>query len=235
MTVYHKTDGKSVLLPLVLLPLVFLVALPLPALAGGSEKVLGAPSYDHATETTYRAITWADFKGREGQRPPGWSRWQQGSFAHIATGLHLSKYQFREREQNGEWIATAVGARSYAIMNKDLSAVRHGSRNAYTLDHEQLHFDLAEAAARRLTVELAAIEGHGALRQDARADLARRIGERFDSGLQELGELQNRYDNETEHGLKKKKQKKWAAAVPEMFRQATEALVTLLEERSPAH
>ncbi len=217
-----------------LLQLVLLAGLPLPAPAGGPEEVLGAPSYDHATETTYRAVTWDDFKGKEGQRPPGWNRWQDGSFAHIATGLHMSKYQFQDREQDGEWIATAVGARPYALMNKDFSAVKHGSRNAYVLAHEQLHFDLTEAAARRLAVELAAIEGHGELRQDARADLARRIDERFDSRLRELVELQGRYDSETEHGVKKKRQKKWAATVPEMFREATEALEALLEETSPA-
>ena len=33
------------------------------------------------------------------------------------------------------------------------------------------------------------------------------------------------YSLETEHGSRKKKQKQWAKEVPEMFREATEALI----------
>ncbi len=196
------------------------------AVARGSGDVLGAPSFDHATETTYRAVTWEDFRGK-GSRPPGWNRWQRGSFAHIATALRVGKYRIEDRQEGDEWLASAAGIRPYAIMNKDFSAVRHGARNAYTLDHEQLHFDLAEAFARRLAVELAPLEGHGATRQQAHADLTRRLRERLDAAMRELGELQDRYDGETEHGERRKKQKKWAAEVPEMFRQATEALRAL--------
>ncbi len=72
----------------------------LPAVAAGAGEVLGAPSYDHSTETTYRAVTWDDFKGK-GAPPPGWSRWEKGSFAHIATTMRLSKYETVEREQDG--------------------------------------------------------------------------------------------------------------------------------------
>ena len=204
--------------------------LSLSATVQGSEDVLGAPSFDHATETTYRAVTWEDFKGK-GKRPPGFNRWQTGTFAHIATTLRVSRYRIQDREEGGEWRSRAVGIRPYAIMNKDFSAVQHGSRNAYTLDHEQLHFDIAEAFARRLAVELAAIEGRGPTREQARADLARRIREGLESGLRELGELQSRYDGETAHGMRKKRQKKWAAEVPEIFREATEALIALLAEQ----
>ncbi len=200
------------------------------AVAGDSGTVLGAPSYDHATETTYRAITWSDFKGK-GTRPPGWSRWHQGSFAHIATTLRINRYEFEDRQVGDEWFAKAIGLRSYAVMNKDFSAVRHGSRNAYTLDHEQLHFDIAEAFARRLSVELAATEGRGSTRAEARADLTRKLQQGFDEGLQEMWELQARYDGETDNGQRKKKQKKWAGEVPEMFREATEALIVLQSDQ----
>lgn len=198
--------------------------------ARGSGDVLGAPSYDHATETTYRQVTWDDFQGK-GQRPPGWNRWSEGTFALIATALRLNKYQLEERQEGDEWISTAPGIRPYAIMNKDFSAVKHGSRNAYTLAHEQLHFDLAEAFARRLAVELAKIEGRGATLAEARADHASQLQQRLDASMRELGELQERYDRETMHGERKKKQKKWAAEVPEMFREATEALIALRESR----
>ncbi len=213
------------------LRLIFTVWLLLPTLARGSDRALGAPSFEHATVTTYRAVTWDDFKGK-GARPPGWNRWQDSSFAHIATALRAGKYRMADQQQGDEWLASAVGIRPYAIMNKDFSAVKHGSRNAYVLSHEQLHFDLAEAFARRLAVELAGLAGRGSSREEAREDLAGRIQERLDAGMQELGELQNRYDGETANGSRKKQQKKWAAAVPEMFREATEALEALIEERA---
>ena len=202
------------------------VLLPPVALAG--DTLLGAPSYDHATVTTYRAVTWDDFQGK-GTAPPGWSRWSTGSFAHIATAIRMRKYESVERLEGDGWVAKAVGARPYAIMNKDFSAVKHGARNAYTLDHEQLHFDITETVARRLAVELAAIEGRGTTREEARQDLVRRVGERFDTGLDEMAELQSRYDGETGHGTRKKKQKKWAQMVQDMFLEATEALVAVME------
>ena len=200
-----------------------------PAAAGAGDKALGAPSYDHATETTYRTVTWDDFQGK-GRRPSAFNRWQTGSFAHIATTVRLNKYQVEEWQVDGEWRARAGGIRPYAVMNKDFSAVRHGSRDPSTLAHEQLHFDITELVARRLAVEMAAIEGRGDLRQDARADLERQIRQRFDEGMREFSELQERYDEETEHGMRKKAQKKWAAKGAEMFREATETLEALLAE-----
>ncbi len=130
----------------------------------------------------------------------------------------------------GEWRARAAGVRPYALMNKDFSAARHGSKSPHVLAHEQLHFDLAEAFARRLAVEMAGFEGRGDLRQDARVDLDRQLRQRFEAAMRELGELQDRYDEETNHGLRKKAQKQWAAKVSEMFRGATEALEAALAE-----
>ena len=175
--------------------LLLLIVIVVPASAGASGELLGAPRYDHATETTYRLVEWDDFKGK-GARPPDWNRWKRGSFAHIATTIRIGSFEVVDRQQDGQWIAEAAGIRPYAIMNKDLSAVKHGSRNAYTLAHEQLHFDVAETVARRLAVELARLEGHGSSADEAREDLDRRLRERFEAGLRELGELQNRYDGE---------------------------------------
>ncbi len=206
--------------------LAFVCGLIALAAAGESATVLGAPSFDHATETTYRALTWSDFKGR-GTSPPGWSRWHEGSFAHIATTLRVNRYEIEDRQVGDEWLAKASNFRAYAVMNKDFSAVKHGSRNAYTLDHEQLHFDISEAFARGLSVRLAATEGRGSTRAEAHADLTRKLQQGFDAGMQEMWELQGRYDGETDNGQRKKKQKKWAKEVPEMFREATEALIAL--------
>lgn len=213
-----------------LIPFAVVLLFPVPGEA--SERLLGAPSYDHATETTYRRVTWDDFSGRGVSAPPGWNRWSKGSFAHIATRIELGKVEFENRQEADGWIVSAPGIRPYALMNKDFSAVKHGARNAYTLAHEQLHFDIAETVARRLSVELARLEGRGSTVAAAQGDLVRQLEERFAAGLEAFADLQRRYDEETAHGVKKKKQKQWAEKVPEMFAQATEALVAWLEERN---
>ncbi len=196
--------------------------------ARAGERMLGAPVFDHATETTYRQVTWDDFKGNA-KAPPSWNRWRTGSFAHIATEVRLGRFQVEVVPDGDGWLARPVGVRPYAVMNKDFSAVKHGSRNAYTLDHEQLHFDIAETVARRITVYLVPLRGRGASQQAAGEDLARQIRERYEAGIKELWELQGAYDGETGNGQRKKKQKKWAQDVPGMFREASEALTTALE------
>ena len=208
-----------------LLPLAAALLAPVVA----AEPILGAPSFDNVLETTYRRVSWEDFRG-SGRQPPGFNRWRKGSFALIATSLRMSRHRVEDRREESGWVAWAVGIRPYAVMNKDFSAVRHGSRNARTLAHEQLHFDLAETMARRLAVRLAAVEGRGGSPEEARADLARRLREGFEAGVRELQELQARYDGETANGQRKKPQKRWAEKVPELFREATEALAAMLEE-----
>lgn len=77
-------------------------------------------------------------------------------------------------------------------------------KEAYILEHEQLHFDLTEISSRTLRKSL----------------LARLKGIPLDSLKLEfehinklLREEQNRYDNETEHGTKKDKQIEWKVKI----------------------
>jgi hypothetical protein len=110
--------------------------------------------------------------------------------------------------------------------------VRPGSRNDEVLAHEQLHFEISELTARRLAVEIAALEGRGATVQEARVDLDRRIHERLEQGNVELEELQDRYDEDTHGKQGKKQQAKWAEKVAAMFAEATEALKALIVRQS---
>lgn len=199
----------------------------LSAVGEARERELGAPVYDSEAETTHRQVSWRDFKG-EGTKPPGWSRWEKGSFAHIATGLRLGAWEVATRQEAGGWIAVPVGIRPYAVMDKYQSAVRPASRTPEVLAHEQLHFDLSEAEARRLARELAAIAGRGATEEAAREDLDQLLRARFEQGVEELVALQRSYDGDTRNGSHKKQQKTWAARIEERFREATDALAELL-------
>lgn len=207
------------------------VALFLPAfLSAQSERFLGAPVFDNYSEATHKKVTWNDFKSG-GTTPPGYNRWTGGSFAHIASDIRTGTFEFADREEDGEWVAVAVGLRPYAVMDKLHSAVKPGSRNDETLAHEQLHFDISELTARGLAVELAALEGRGETAQEARVDLDRKIFERLEQAKVELQELQDRYDEES-HGKKGRKQQiKWEEKVEKMFEESTDALKVLLEQR----
>lgn len=202
-----------------------------PTLLPASEQRLGAPVFDNSSETTYRKIRWADFKGG-GQSPPGWNRWSEGTFAHISCRPKIGGYKFEARQEDGEWVVVAAGIRPYAVMDKFHSAVKPGSRNDYSLAHEQIHFDIAELSARWLAVEMIAFEGRGAVEQEARINLEKKIRERFEQSEAEYRELQMSYDGETKNGQNRKKQKKWAEKVKGMFREATASLKEALGSAS---
>lgn len=204
----------------ILAMLVLLLPTLLPASA---EKQLGAPSYDNSSETTYRRIKWVDFKGG-GQAPPGMNRWNEGSFAHILCYPKIGGYKIEARQEDGEWVAVAAGIRPYAVMDKFHSAVKPGSRNDYSLAHEQIHFAITELMTRLMAVDLIVLEGRGAVEQEARVDLEHKIRARFEQGEGEILEMQKNYDGETNHARNRKKQKKWAEKVQEMFEQATASL-----------
>ena len=211
-----------------LLSLAFGAGLAAPVLA--EEGLLGAPSYDHASETTYRQVSWDDFLG-SGTAPPGWNRWQNGSYAHIATNLKIGHFEIETQKKEGGWVARPVGIRPYAIMAKDFSAVLPGSRDDLTLGHEQLHFDIAELMARRITVRLDALRGEGDSERGARSDLEEEIRNVFLEGLRELDELQARYDADAGRTVRKRPQKRWAKNVAAMFAEATRELEKVLASR----
>ncbi len=201
---------------------------PTPA-AGVGERLLLAPVFDHASETTHRQVTWDDFKGKK-PKTRKHHRWGHSDSPNISVEVRIGRYKVKISRQGEGWLARPEKAvRPYAVMHKTSSSMPHGSRNAATLGHEQLHFDLAEATARRMTVALIPFEGRGATGQEAGEDLAQQIRKHYDSDIEELLELQAFYDHETELGKHKKKQKQWAQKVAEIFRQASAELAAAIE------
>lgn len=198
--------------------------------ADAEERVLGAPSYDHLSETTYRKVSWDDFRGN-GKQPPGWNRWQNGSYAHIATAIKLGHFEIDRRKEGADWVARPVGIRPYAVMAKDFSAGLPGSRDDFTLAHEQLHFDIAEMMARRIATRLDKAEGRGSSERAAEAALQQEIEDLLTTGKAELDEIQARYDGDTGRSVQKRKQKRWAKDVAEMFAEATRELEAVLAAR----
>ena len=217
------------LLPILLLAILFLAFLLVvpPGFAAGVGEHLGAPRFDTVSETTHRKIAWQDFKGG-GQAPPGWNRWRRGSYAHVGLMVRLGAYEIEVAPDGDGFRAAPVGIRPYAVMDKFHSAVKPGSRKDDVLAHEQLHFDLAEAIARRLAVELSALTGGGEDAAAARLDLEQQIRREFAAGLERVNEVQSSYDGETQNGGDKKRQRRWSERIQKMLAESTAELEVLL-------
>ncbi len=182
---------------------------------------LAGKEFDTPVETTYRQLTWDDFKS--GDNTGG--RWDRGAWAHVAAGIQLDRFRAETRvEDDGVWFAFAPGIEAYAVMDKFLSGVARGAKKDEVLAHEQLHFDVTEAFARRLTAKLLGLEGRGEDATGAMNDLQSRVQQAYDEAMSELMTYQKRYDSETRHGSVRKQQKRWSRQIGEFFAAATAEL-----------
>ncbi|CAM2063849.1 Sel1 repeat family protein [Sulfidibacter corallicola] len=128
-------------------------------------------------------LTWDDFANQNVS--------EEKSFAgaYILSGIYLSS-------SRNSFLA-------FAYMEPNLSWCRPGMRNDYGLAHEQLHFDISEIFARQLRASLAKIPPHEI---DKANEAYRRI-------VDEMNRTQTRYDDETQHGISRELQSKWAESV----------------------
>ncbi len=184
-------------------------------------QLLAAREFDTVAETTYRQVTWDDFKGKELRG----NRWDDGTWAHIVSGIKIEPFRIATRQDEaGLWLAEPETVDAYGVMDKLLSGAAPGTANLQVLAHEQLHFDVTEAFARRLTVRLLAVVGRGDDPESAVEDLHAKVKVAYDAIDRELFAFQGRYDGETRHGTRRKAQKKWSVRVRELFAAAATEL-----------
>ena len=187
----------------------------------GPERASAFTPFDTMTEATHRQIRWEDFKGGAKQL----SRWHDGWAAHIVTQVRLSHFALEVVEESpGIWIVRAPQAEAYAVMDKTLSGAASIAKDSRVLAHEQLHFDLAESWAMRLSFTLRGLEGRGTSEDLARLDLKSKVDRIHRSYFQELETVQGQYDDESVHGTRKKLQKLWAKKITAWFGEARAAL-----------
>lgn len=95
-----------------------------------------------------------------------------------------------------------VNVRSKVFMLKDQSWARGESKNEYTLNHEQRHFDIAKIVMEKLKVTLNDLE----IYPDEWDSV---INYYYLEAFREMNHLQERYDKETRHGLDRAAQERW--------------------------
>jgi len=144
-------------------------------------------------------LTWNDFRGRPAGRGPEVAKTSYALFyawkcRREAFAFHVIA-AFRPRQS---WVKTVA-------LNDSVF-----SRGA--LRHEQTHFDLAEVHARRMRRYFATLAGACSKTDSELTNLAGRL-------IQEEKAEQQRYDAETNHGLRSERQAAWNAEVARQLQQ----------------
>jgi hypothetical protein len=138
---------------------------------------------------TRRLLTLNDFKGEPDDQNPG-------AAAVTYSGITVG---FNSQTQDGRAVVNVVVTPTFSITK---SWCRTNSRNARTLNHEQMHFNLTGLKACEL---MAAIKNYAFTPEHYEQELdALR-----EKSLKELDAEQNLYDKQTNHGLITAEQNKW--------------------------
>jgi uncharacterized protein DUF922 len=143
--------------------------------------------------TAARRLSWSDFLGVP----------QMGADATAVTSVVL--------RYTAECDSNAFSYRVEAAFVPRQSWVKPavlmlGPASRRTLQHEQTHFDLAEVDARRIRQALSRLTNPCGMTSEQRNAIAARL-------IEENGEVQQRYDRETAHGLDRERQTEWETTV----------------------
>jgi hypothetical protein len=169
-----------------------------------------ASKVDHEAECTYKQLTWDDFRGPI-------MNGQQVAWVMATIMLDPVRIDMVDKEGGGA-VARVRNPSVYALMNKLESGAQRGGRTEENLRHEQIHFDLTEFLARRLSRELREMTVEGPVQsQELQQKILLAVQERFNETLVELQRLQGQYDGETSHGRRAGAQRKWAEKAAELL------------------
>lgn len=177
-----------------------------------SALLLTAPTVrGDDTQCPYHKLTWDDFKG---PAPPEGSSENAG----VYVGMKYSTTPGTPvKGADGKWRMKSKEVKVWSYIDKTQSGVQDGAKTDALLEHEQYHFDIAEAWARQTQKALEGIEGEGATPQEANADLNAKTQKAFDDAQKKCEEIQNKYDEETKHGTDAAKQAKWCQDIGKML------------------
>jgi hypothetical protein len=165
------------------------------ALAKGIKIVFMSEPTENIGDTVYyhaRNIAWDDFRGK-----PTNSRYGAAIFSSFAYGASF-------RVIDGFIVAT-IQSKTYMVPG--MSWVIPAAQDAYGLSHEQLHFDITKLVVERFKKKITAMKA------DLVIDLNSMIQYEYLESYREMNQLQNQYDNETQHSLNQQKQAEWARKV----------------------
>jgi hypothetical protein len=145
------------------------------------------PEGDSIYYNVKRPLTWADFQSKvpnskyEAEVFPTLGYDEHAEIVNGIINLHLSVK---------------------ACLPKSASWAKESSRNNYTLNHEQRHFDIVKIAAEHFKQKIKA-------RTLTTENYDGPINEEYLDAYREMNNLQKQYDDETHHGTNTIEQQKW--------------------------
>ncbi|MDX1383221.1 MAG: hypothetical protein R3190_06215 [Thermoanaerobaculia bacterium] len=167
--------------------------------AGAASRV------DDEATTTWRQLTWDDFRG---------AAQQSAETAGVSSTIVLEVPSMDVRElDDGTFAVRPQDPQVYAVMNKVRSGVGPGGKSDEKLAHEQVHFDITEVHARRLHAKMPSVEAVAPTRGEVLAVFTKAMRALHAEANEALEEMQESYDLETKHGKRKKAQMEWAEKV----------------------
>ncbi len=139
-----------------------------------------------------RPLTWLDFQGA----PSVFNRWAAQVFTSFG-------FEARSSVKNR---TVELRVRTKVWIDKTISWVRPDSKNAYVLDHEQLHFDVTRIIAERFKKKVQSMTFSV---EDFSSEIQYQYLEYFRLHTQ----LQQQYDDETNHGINQGMQASWVKKI----------------------
>ena len=137
-----------------------------------------------------RRLTWKDYKAAP----------ERGSDAAASTTSYLAiEYNIRSNSFGYKIQSRFSKTRSWGLHKTD-----------YILSHEQGHFDIAEIFARKLHKKMSEY------RFDKKT-YQKDVNKIYHEILDEKEKMQNDYDKETNHSIRKKEQAEWLKKIAEML------------------
>ncbi|HTN47507.1 MAG TPA: DUF922 domain-containing protein [Flavipsychrobacter sp.] len=152
--------------------------------------VLLTETLQQRNEVSYAAplLSWDDFKGRPDENTP----WTAVTYSGI-------KLRCESKLNSG---TLHLQIKLFPYMDRSRSWYKASGHNNYTLSHEQRHFDITILVTRQLAEAL----------QQATYSYKtynKQIDAIHDAYLRKLNEMQDLYDKETDHGMKRSAQRAW--------------------------
>ena len=137
-------------------------------------------------------LTWKDFKGKPNKRSP----YKAMTFASVSSNL----ISFSKNELKIEILCHFIKNKSWKTIETD-----------ELLRHEQLHFDIAELAARKMRERVSKLN----LKNLSSKNIEQKLNSIFNSSVEEQMEMNQKYDSETNHSIKYIAQSDWEKKIKE--------------------
>lgn len=176
---------------------------------------------DSADVISWRALSFEDFRG---DHPPGAFATTSGAMRPVAVTCaylvaspeaRIYPLPVSDAPPDSAYVARVEDLSFHALMSRSCSWWNPNSRvsPAYVLQHEQIHFDIFEVAARRLNQELpgllATMDVRGGSVQSVVAGAQRVVQEALNQALEETARQNHSFDLQTSFGFELQRQNGW--------------------------